>query len=87
MVRLLLQAAPYLDRNLKEKEREQSALSIAVEEGHIDVVRLLLRDKWVQHDAPDYQGRSPLSLAAGAGHGDIVKLLLEHKTFSRFGEF
>jgi len=81
MVRLLLQAAPYLDRNSKEKEREQSALSIAVEEGHIEVVRLLLRDKWVQHDAPDYQGRSPLSLAAGAGHGDIVKLLLEHKTF------
>ena len=53
-----------------------TALSIASEQGHTDVVRVLLRQPQV---GLNNFYRSSLMLAATKGHVDIVELLLQHE--------
>ncbi|KAL4815700.1 ankyrin repeat-containing domain protein [Aspergillus spinulosporus] len=55
----------------------RTPLSYAAENGHYDVVDLLL-DKGVATDQADKNGRTPLSWAAEAGNFDIVSELLQH---------
>ncbi|RYP39319.1 hypothetical protein DL768_010725 [Monosporascus sp. mg162] len=56
--------------------RGQTPLSWAAEEGHREIVQLLL-DKGAEIDAKDNDGRTPLWWAARNGHKEIVLLLLE----------
>jgi ankyrin repeat protein len=79
MVKLLLNAK-WINPNSKEKKKGLSPLSVAVEEGRVDVVKILLEDERVEQDSHDHDGRTPLSLAAGAGHAEVVQLLLEKET-------
>jgi ankyrin repeat protein len=76
MVKLLL-TAERINPNSKEKKRGLSPLSVAVENGLVDVVRILLEDKRVEQGSHDHDGRTPLSLAAGAGNVEVAQLLLE----------
>ncbi|RYP12930.1 hypothetical protein DL765_007100 [Monosporascus sp. GIB2] len=55
-------------------------LGTAAENGHTDLVELLLEDKDIVADALDKQERTPLILAAAKGHGEVVELLLEGET-------
>ncbi|KAK6449472.1 hypothetical protein FP744_10005722 [Trichoderma asperellum] len=53
-------------------------LFIAAEEGHKDIVELLLAHEGIQvNEGNDW--KTPLCAAAGNGHKDIVELLLAHK--------
>ena len=56
-------------------ELGQTPLSWAADEGHEDVVHLLL-DRGVEVDTIDNVGRTPLSYAAQRGHIPVLKLLL-----------
>ena len=48
--------------------------------GHQEVVRFLLREKYIQPDQPDADyGRTALSWAAGNGHEGVVRLFLRPK--------
>ena len=53
-----------------------SALMVASQNGHVEVVKLLL-EKGAQIDDDGDRGRSPLMLASQEGHNKVVKLLLE----------
>jgi len=53
-------------------------LILAARYGHLEVVRLLLRNKHIQPDQQDANfGRTALSWAAGNGHEGVVRLFLE----------
>ena len=53
-------------------------LVIAVEKGHLDVVKLLLAAKADPNVADHYSGKVPLGVAAEVGNLGIVKVLLEN---------
>lgn len=55
---------------------ERTALSYATENGHKDVVTVLLTQNLIDPDARDASQRTPLLIAAEAGHSTIVSLLL-----------
>ncbi|CAI7584945.1 unnamed protein product [Penicillium glandicola] len=54
---------------------KQTALHLAAEKGHLDIVRVLT-DAGSPINAQDGNGATPLAFAARAGHMDIVKFLL-----------
>lgn len=58
--------------------RESVSLSLAVENGHEGVVRLLLARDNVAADFQDEYQRTPLSYAAEEGHESVVRILLAH---------
>ncbi|KAA8649917.1 hypothetical protein EYZ11_009027 [Aspergillus tanneri] len=63
--------------SLESKDRAgQSALSLAAQHGHIEIVRLLLAQDGVDPNSGDMYDRGPLSLAAWYGHEQIVQVLL-----------
>ena len=64
------------DANSKD-ELGWTPLWWAVEQGHNDMVKLLLETGKADIESEDKDGRTPLSWAAGEGHEDMVKLLLE----------
>ncbi|KAJ7581693.1 hypothetical protein C8J56DRAFT_250116 [Mycena floridula] len=57
-------------------EKGYTPLSYAVQQGHSDIVQLLL-DKNADPDACNKYQRTPLSYAAEEGHSNIVQLLLD----------
>ena len=56
----------------------RSAIHIAAEEGHRDVVALLLEQGGVDVNAVEIHGQTALDHAAGWGHTDVVIVLLNH---------
>lgn len=64
-----------LDATDREK---RSPLSWAAENGHVEIVRLLLSTGRVNPDLPDWHNRTPLSWAAEQGHHLVAELLLEN---------
>ncbi|XHF98658.1 hypothetical protein AWENTII_002203 [Aspergillus wentii] len=59
-----------------EETNYRTPLSRAAENGHVEVVKLLLQDGRVNPDMHDSQGRTALSWAMGKGHQDVVRLFL-----------
>ncbi|KAJ5627149.1 hypothetical protein N7528_004576 [Penicillium herquei] len=59
-----------------DSRRMKTALSFAAQEGHSDVVKLLL-ENGATIDSKDAFQQTPLSFAAEEDHLDVVKLLLE----------
>ncbi|KAI1847679.1 hypothetical protein JX265_013939 [Neoarthrinium moseri] len=55
----------------------RTPLSWAAENGHIEVVKLLLETEQVEVDSKDNGGQTPLSWAAENGHIEVAKLLLK----------
>lgn len=57
-------------------EERSTCLHLAVDNGSIDIVRLLLMRKDLDPNIPDYYGLTPLGWAARKGNLQILKLLL-----------
>jgi hypothetical protein len=71
--RLLLPAAGAEERHL--------ALSLAADNGHVEIVRMLLdagEDPDRYNPVGGHSHTTPLHQAAGAGHEEVVRLLVEH---------
>ncbi|KAF8417386.1 hypothetical protein EV426DRAFT_376156 [Tirmania nivea] len=63
-----------------ECDNGRTPLSYAAENGHKDVVRLLVEREDVDADSKNKSGRTPLSYAAENGHKDaVVRLLVERE--------
>lgn len=71
--RLLLKANG-LNVDLACKQQCATALSIAAQEGHTEIVAMLL-EKGAKPDHVDRYGRSPIKVAGKHGHFSIVRLL------------
>lgn len=71
--RLLLRAKG-LNVDLACKQQGATALSIAAQEGHAEIVAMLL-EKGSEPDNVDRYGRSPVKVAGKQGHFTIVRLL------------
>ncbi|KAI9773868.1 MAG: hypothetical protein M1840_006094 [Geoglossum simile] len=61
-----------------EDNYHRTALLRAAENGHHDIVQLLLSHGAQVTDEDHYRGGKPLYLAARGGHRDIVQLLMHH---------
>ena len=75
MVKLLLERNE-VEVNLKDIFGK-TALSLAAEGGHTEVVKLLLEQNEIEVNLKDNYAQTALSLAAQRGHPEAVKLLLE----------
>lgn len=71
--RMLLEARGVV-LDLACRQQGATALSIAAQEGHTEVVAMLLQ-KGADPDHVDSYGRSPVKVAGKRGHFDIVRLL------------
>ncbi|KAH6883905.1 ankyrin repeat-containing domain protein [Thelonectria olida] len=65
------------DTNCEDPKDRQTPLSLAAENGHEAIVKLLLDTGNADVNAKDADGLTPLSLVARNGHEAIVKLLLD----------
>lgn len=59
-----------------EKGRDRTALMIAAEKGHVEIVKALLDANVAAMDAMDGTGRTALAHAAANGRFDVVQVLL-----------
>ena len=59
-------------------DEQSTPLFIACDQGHLDIVRLLLQNK-CNIDQAMGNGRTPLFMACQEGHLDIARVLLENK--------
>lgn len=76
-----------IDLDQQDRTYGRSALSWASENGHVEVVKLLIdrykillwdpTDKKTKIDSQDFTNRTPLSYAAWNGHLEIVRLLIK----------
>lgn len=57
-------------------ESNRTPLSLAAQNGHVALVKLLLATEGVNPDSRDSNGRTPLSWASEYGHETVVKLLI-----------
>ncbi|ROI69406.1 Ankyrin-3 [Anabarilius grahami] len=64
----------------KHAKNGWSPLLLAAEQGHTEVVRVLLQND-ARVDVFDEEGKAAIHLAAEQGHQDIVDILLSHKAF------
>ncbi|XP_067282389.1 transient receptor potential cation channel, subfamily N, member 1 [Pseudorasbora parva] len=64
----------------KHAKNGWSPLLLAAEQGHTEVVRVLLQNN-ARVDVFDKEGKAAIHLAAEQGHQDIVDILLSHKAF------
>jgi len=69
------------DINVNYQNRyNNTALTLAAHEGHLEIVKALLADKRIEvNEIGDYDESSALILAAREGHLEIVKVLLADK--------
>ena len=75
VVRLLLDTEG-IQPDLKGDHRKLTALSLAAEEGFVEVVKMLVADVRVNPDQTDKNGRTALSYAAERAHETVVAELL-----------
>jgi len=68
-------------RKLPISDAGQSALHCAAQNGHVDVVNVLLSTENVDVTLTDSCGRTALHCAAQNGHADVVQCLLKDKRF------
>ncbi|KAK6537446.1 hypothetical protein TWF694_011632 [Orbilia ellipsospora] len=73
LVKLLLEYKA--DVEIKDK-RQRASLSLAAQNGHLDIVKLLV-EAGADLETEDKSGRTPLSWAGWNRHEDVVKYLLE----------
>lgn len=64
----------------KHTKNGWSLLLLAADQGHTEVVRVLLQNN-ARVDVFDEEGKAAIHLAAEQGHQDIVDILLSHKAF------
>ncbi|KAK5195022.1 hypothetical protein LTR96_010646 [Exophiala xenobiotica] len=67
------------DPNLMDRDRGRSPLLVAAQNGHLEIVKILLQNENVDRGSKDCDGRNVLSWAAALGHVDVVTLLLQHE--------
>lgn len=75
VVEYLLHHHPEMDVNLQNSEGA-TPLNIASQQGHPEVVKLLLEDPRVNPMLLDHRGRSPFFMACQNGRAEVVSLLL-----------
>ncbi|KAK4062778.1 uncharacterized protein Triagg1_9648 [Trichoderma aggressivum f. europaeum] len=66
-----------VDPDSRDIRAGRTALGWASENGHADVVKLLLDTNRVNVNAQDVNGATPLHLASGRGHTSVMKLLVD----------
>lgn len=59
------------------KEREEKPLILAVEHGHIPIVKYLIENEGDDINQKDYRGMTPLSMSCKVGNLELVKYFLE----------
>ncbi|XP_059153195.1 ankyrin-2-like [Physella acuta] len=64
----------------KQSRNGQSPLLVASEQGHLDIVKILLKNQ-ARVDIFDEHGKTALHLAAENGHEQVADMLLYHKAF------
>lgn len=69
------QNSPHIDLDMATETNNDTALTVAVQGGHDDLVKLLI-EKGAHIEHKDKKGYTPLILAASLGHHRIVQLLL-----------
>ncbi len=74
-----LLAHPKIDVNQATDEENATPLSIATEDGNINVVNTLLNRHDIKVNIPRKDGATPLFIAAQYGQIDMVRALLDHK--------
>jgi ankyrin repeat protein len=74
-VEILLNAGANIEA--KTRIEEKTALLLAADEGHADVVQVLLNRK-ADVNTRNRNGQTPLMLAAAGGHLEVVRALLAH---------
>ena len=77
VVKAIFSSSSSFDVDSKDDDG-RTPLSWAAENGHSEVVKLLLEKEGIDLDSKDIEyGQTPLSWAAENGHSEVVKLLLE----------
>ena len=59
------------------KDKEEKPLIVAVEHGHIPIVKYLIENEGVDINQKDYRGMTPLSMSCKIGNLELVKYFLE----------
>ena len=67
------------DEDVKEPGSDNSALHLAINAKHIDILRILLEDGNLSPDCVNHDGRTPLHFAAVLGNFEAATLLLQFR--------